>query len=573
MAAHAANLIINKPKPNDITSFAVTSSQIDNNFSAPNLVGALVNVIIERAKQELTVAFFDRFKTDLQRMQALDTLFPKTTAFIVNIESYMYAGSLNTLRQAFSSDIANLPAQIPAAFNTDEVKQILIKHPQYSKALLMLPGVSLINSIMKGNSAGNDVKSLYPDTMVQKADTNIYAILQTIATLSESVRDSTGKTNWITPDSFNAQIATVKVNSDLFFGLLFEECKNIYYQPKPHAAPVSLSAFVGANSNAAAIQAAITAIINGFSGLTADIETLKNLKVADRFDQIITTINDLPPSCQTAFNSAATLFSISSAAQNAANQVFTFIPQLTAIVQNVHDTQYSAAVFNSIILFNTLLQNNQDTTVQNFLKYASFMAAIAESKTSADISNAIAAAILPAGSSSIKANTKFSISINSYIGAGMYWEVYNSNQIPGKNLTLPTFGVSLPIGVAVNWGTKGKAVGSLSVFASIIDLGAVASFKLSTPDSTTTQSLPNFTWQNLLAPGIYFVLGRIANSPLAFGIGVQKGPQLRSINYTQTSGAVIDLSQNEALRFGAFLTVDIPFFNLLSVPYKIPYTQ
>ncbi len=45
----------------------------------------LTQVIIQRAKQELTVAFFDHFRAELKKYSALDSLFPKTTNFMMNI--------------------------------------------------------------------------------------------------------------------------------------------------------------------------------------------------------------------------------------------------------------------------------------------------------------------------------------------------------------------------------------------------------------------------------------------------------------------------------------------------------
>ena len=575
--AIASYISVNAGNSADFTTIApITSGNIANNLSAPALSAALVNVIIARAKQELTVAFFDHLKTELNAHPELDTLFPKTAAFIIHIESYLYAGSLNTLRQAFASDLANLPAQIPAFLKTPEVQAIIHAHPDYKLAYLMMPGANLVGGILKGASAGNVVRSLYPDPYVQQASPNVYAVLQLISTLSESVRDPSGKANWIAAADFDANIlggTQPAVTTNLFFGLLYEETKNISLVLKHGAAPVSLSTIIKP-ANVARITSAIKNIVTAFDDLQTAIQKLQasdNTAANNRFDQVIATINTVLPDCQDAVSQIETLVGASAAFQSDVSQVFQFIPQLAAVVQNVHDTQYSAAVLNSVLLIAEFLQNDQNVTVQRYIKYASFMAAIVEAKSSADITSAIDAAILPVGSSSIKSNTQFSISLNSYIGAGAYWEHYKADALPKKKLTLPTFGVSLPIGVAFNIGTKGSVVGAISIFASVIDLGAIASFKLSTPDSVSSQALPNFTWQNLLAPGAYVVFGRLFNSPLALGVGIQKGPQLRSISYTQTDGTTIDLSQKEAFRFGAFLTVDIPFFNLFSVPYAKPY--
>ncbi len=552
----------------------ISAQTTDNNFSAPAIASALANVVIERAKQELTVTFFDRFKADLLKYPYLDTLFPKTTAFIMNIESYLYAGSLNTLRQAFAADLSNLPAQIPAAINTPDFQSAIEKYKVSNNVYLALPAINMIGALLKGQSTANVVRSLYPSDLVKPASPNFYAVLQSLVLLSESVRDSSGKTyaNWVSGVVLQDQVLNNKVTKEIFMGLLYEEFKGVTYQDAKNN-PINATTLLDPDK----ISALIASITTAWNALDADLKNVNNpANKSKQFDLIMATINDVSTPFQTAIDNTLVLFNNNVTVTTEVNQCFNLVPSMTTIVENVHDTQYSAAVFNSIILLNKLLQNDQDATIQNILKYASFMASIAEAKTSTDISNAIDAAILPVGSSSIKANTRFSISINSYIGAGVYYEKYNNGNAPTGKFTLPTAGVSLPIGVAFNWGTGrwgGKYLGAISAFASIIDIGAIASFNLSSPDNVSTQSLPQFTWQNLLAPGAYVVFGRLLNSPLSLGLGIQKGPQLRDFTYTPTGGTTVDLTQNASFRYGLFLSIDIPFFNLHSVAYDPPLSQ
>jgi len=75
-----------------------------------------------------------------------------------------------------------------------------------------------------------------------------------------------------------------------------------------------------------------------------------------------------------------------------------------------------------------------------------------------------------------------------------------------------TTAVSAPIGIAVSWRvpynarakSKDKSQGSsISLFASLIDLGAVTSYRFSTTDSV--EKLPTIQLKDIIAPGFLFM--------------------------------------------------------------------
>jgi hypothetical protein len=88
---------------------------------------------------------------------------------------------------------------------------------------------------------------------------------------------------------------------------------------------------------------------------------------------------------------------------------------------------------------------------------------------------------------------------------------------------------------------------------SVIDIGAITSFRLVNDD---TETLPEFNWNNILAPGMYYVNG-LKNTPLSWGLGLQYGPQLRDI---EKDGTTLELSDS-LFSVRLFLSVDIPIFN------------
>jgi hypothetical protein len=226
------------------------------------------------------------------------------------------------------------------------------------------------------------------------------------------------------------------------------------------------------------------------------------------------------------------------------------------------------------LLYRDILQHRYENNgfdanmiYQKILKYATLMASLTEAKSAADVTNALDAAILPVGSSSIKYYTAFSISLNSYIGGGLYHSNYQAFR-SGAKLDFNSIGAALPIGLDFSVSTRWHYLGAVSIFTSMLDLGAVASYRLSNPSNSGTQTLPAFTFQNLLAPGAFIVLNRILNTPLAIGIGGQRAPQLSAI-----TGSATEFTTDPKWRFGAFISVDIPLFEVYSKALIRPLTS
>ncbi|MDH5609201.1 MAG: hypothetical protein OEY56_06955 [Cyclobacteriaceae bacterium] len=209
----------------------------------------------------------------------------------------------------------------------------------------------------------------------------------------------------------------------------------------------------------------------------------------------------------------------------------------------------------------------------DFLKYATFMAAMVEAESPEAAKNIIRAAALPAGSSSIKKNSYFNISLQSY--AGIYrdscpatWNFCAATEI--NNAWNNKFGVIAPLGVSVNWGLGG---GSLGFLGSLLDVGAIVDYEFRSdttrtfsPTDTTTQTNTSINYKielgQLFSPGFYLVYGMPRNIPLTLGIGAQHGPGLIQINDT---GSVV---REPALRLNVFLAFDIPLVTILNSPKR-----
>ncbi|TGE13500.1 hypothetical protein [Hymenobacter elongatus] len=255
--------------------------------------------------------------------------------------------------------------------------------------------------------------------------------------------------------------------------------------------------------------------------------------------------------------------------------------------------------------------------IPQLIRYGQFMAAVAEARKAEDVHNALKAAALPTGSSSIKRQTFVNVSLNAYAGlnAGGEWLQGSANGrlLVSKQLR-GAAGFTAPIGLAISWGMSGRIEKaentlalktqqlsgetnpkglsakqrhvsrassrlnrisrsyqyyggnnqerylrgtSLSAFVSLIDIAAPVQFRLN-PENNTSTLPQDVTFKQILAPGIFGVYG-FRNSPLSLLAGGQFNPDLRKV---ESSGATVE--KRDAFRFSLGLTVDIPLFNIFS---------
>jgi len=113
-------------------------------------------------------------------------------------------------------------------------------------------------------------------------------------------------------------------------------------------------------------------------------------------------------------------------------------------------------------------------------------------------------------------------------------------------------GVAFSIGHLMK-GSKEKAGGkSLTLFIPIIDVGALASFRLRDDSSKVASEVQ---LKNIFAPGAFLYFG-FGKCPISIGAGAQIGPQLREVTAKN-----INVDKNYYIRYGISVCVDIPILN------------
>jgi hypothetical protein len=517
--------------------------------------------LIERAKEELNVAFFQKFKDyfDKEENIAIRTLFPKTTEIIGSILAYQYPQMLPVLQEAFQSDMEALPNNIlnllilPKYF--DEIEKfpellVIFKLFNSLKQLTQLSPPELFDSLPKiaqFNKSGFDTLP-----RVQ----NLYTVLKLTEIVSNSVRVEkvTNDTTkyWVSSKDFYQKILKDSVARKIYLGLVYQQIKNEKLQIN--------GKLIIDHINAANVKQEIYWFDNFLSKAVVQFDKISSISleikkklingekpgIVDYCGYVNSTIDFTEFGIETArhFNPGI----------NQNIRLISIVKNGNELIENTYSKNYSLAINNALTLLDTINNALEGKIVfidpklmDGMYKYGRFIGNVASAENPEDVKNAISAVALPSGSSSIKKYQRWNLTVNAYLGA--------TARLGGKeNPTSRTWNnpisMTTPIGLNLSFFPMEKR-GSFSLFASLIDIGAIVDYQLT--DSTKKSFEQKIYLENILSPGVYVVYGFWGNMPLALSVGGQYGPGLTKIGNNL---------KNPTWRWNVSLTVDIPMISL-----------
>jgi len=524
-----------------------------------NIVVGLADFMIERGKEELTATFFEKFQAQIKdtTYKELQILFPETyfllsSPFIgvSNFNTY-----LNSLRETFMHDMSNIYSNFPRVMDQGKFQQFFIEHKEL-KAILT-SSLFIVDNLAKKKHPGIILENLPLNDIDMIGDKKLSASIRFLKIFSQSLRSISPDHYWIPPDSLDQLFDKDMISFRVFLGLLYQQLGGMDSTYKP-----LLNYLAEMAPNLESLQQC-KGFIEDFTYRTYDLrlcmEKIKKeqpeyndyyqyYNSAINLIEMVDRLDDLP--------------FLKIKISNEFGKYVYVARRCGDIYLNVNQNSYSSAVINTVSVLDTLLSDyivkhkKLKDALQLIVKYGTFMSNIANAKDSKEVQAAIEAAALPPGSSIIKTYSYCNIAINSYLGgfSGHEW-------IKGvtDGLVINTYGIWAPVGVAVSVGSGGKKIGAVTFFGSVVDIGAVAAYRVLTP-SDSSQQVPTITLESIISPGFYVILSRLFNSPVSLGAGYQYCPSLRKVN----------IDQNEivtgATRLSLFLAVDIPLFNIYTKP-------
>jgi hypothetical protein len=564
------------PAGGTITAFTIASgpSQAGNLFSGANLEDVLATFIASRFKQELEMAFLDKMKTWLEGDGIkYKPLLPNTYVVLDQNDPFNYSTFFESLKEALEKDIRALPNDAGTFLAADPFG-LAGGHPQYYNILVLY---ETMVQIAQGQNAFQTLAAINSNPLINQAGAEPIAngVLRLTGILARLLINPTNSsaTVLLTSQAIANDLATTDEKTN-FVGLLLllekGEFQHIHFTANDLYTSINgantvaqMTTFITwLNSASAAYQSASATVAQviqnqkGFKNITGQMVG----SLLTSTESILTSIQTFPFAPR-GFFPAATYQAIDGQ-----------LKDLSKIAADMADSNYGLAFTDLISYIKTdiepLLQADDQKTLNILLpiiqQYGGFAVSVAKAKSNADLESALESAALPVGSYRIKRTTYKNISLNAWAGVFGGWQTYPGSVPTSVNTNNFAYGFTVPIGVAYSWGEiatednndrkikKGDLNGnSNTLFLSIIDLGAITAFR-AFHDSTAT--LPDFKWQNTLAPGLFFVHG-FRQSPLSFGGGIQYGPQLRSV----TNNVAVTLPS--ALTVRLFLAVDIPLLN------------
>jgi hypothetical protein len=232
--------------------------------------------------------------------------------------------------------------------------------------------------------------------------------------------------------------------------------------------------------------------------------------------------------------------------------------QTLSMFENVQAERYGSALFNLVELFTLVSAGSDSASLRwnalrsDLIRYGSFMANVASAQTADEVKSALLAVALPPGSSRVKREDVFNVALNAYLGLSAGRETLNAPGI--QNPRAASIGLGLPVGISTSWKFKQEHKMSYSALFSILDLGAIAAFRLG---DNAAEDLPELKFENLVAPG-GFLLANFPKSPFSLGFGGQYGPRARKITFNGIE------SRSSAWRWLLFAGIDVPIFNFVT---------
>lgn len=554
------------------------------NLDVTTLADGLAKFLVERAKQELTIAFFDKFETILAEEKQLQILFPSTyrNLTVIGDQIYQFSGYIDMLRQGFQKDLANLLANFSRLVDDKSMNEFFSQVPELR--IILSDGLYLALRLKNGDHIGDALNSYITSRTIdlQKIDTTLYSSVVLLNIVSQSLRSDSKSQYWISME----QLRKLENESILkiYLGLIYQRViQHQYRYMSPELTLAGKTVAEIMKEGAVDFNNFKTTVYNSY--LLPLVEKARLTDTRFRLIRQTLTSDDKQPSYQEYYDlmnasfdlleqvkTTASLFTKKDIEPAFADKFFTSFRSLSNMYVDLNEKQYVSVVAEMAYLYDqTIVEHVEDKpaidqekkeallkkarNVSGFLiRYGNFIALVAKAETSDEVKQAIEAVALPAGSARIKRESQYNVALNAWVGLrGSYENIAVNNE---SNFE-PSFGVFAPVGVAFSKGfapkTKGRGGKSLTGFLSLIDIGALASFRFY---DEYTEAVPQVQLKDIISPGVFAVYG-FGKVPVSLGFGYQMGPRLHKVTATEAT-KVSEVYH----RFSLFLAVDIPIINL-----------
>lgn len=508
-------------------------SQLQPGIKQEDIYLAATDVLLDRAKEELARAYFDRTVTILDTTKIelsicnknfsvnLKSFMPNVYNFLNNSRSNMDYRIGSMLINSFRQDIRELPESI-----NDHVLSNCSNEEWY---VIYDASFKVFSNLKKGNDLSSSLKEIYSES----PNSNIEYVLNSI------YNTYTSTLNPITSTPINLHQIKLTPKGLLYYTTLLYLSNEKTFNKLGITTQNSELILKNANrlTNIAIILQQSTTKKTGSA--SDPIGNNKNNDIVEIIPNLLFMISDI--------------YTIKGYDNSKLLKGIELTEDMILFYRSIANENYSYAASVGLQILNRVTESQKPNS--KLLKYISLAADISQAQNLDEAKKIFENAILPVGSYRIKRSVAFSASINAYVGANVGMEI-----VPGNIENAGYISPFLPIGAELSWskGTEDMMKASKSIFISAIDLGVIAGYRLNNnkTDTIVTQT-PEIKFKHIFSPGIFGIIG-LAKSPVSIGAGAQYTPSLRKIKDVNT----LEISEKTSVRITGFFAVDIPMFNL-----------
>ncbi len=533
---------------------------------ASKAIEGLAIFLADRAKAELTSLYLDQLKEHLdkaidvggEKPITLSEIFPSAYVVLFDVEKALSPQFGPTLKRAFEKDLGSLVENVDRYVIPDRTKA----KPEYT---LAIAGYYAATGMLAGHQPTSVLRDLHERTKSDKYSP-FTAAISVLYHLSESTRFGgswipTREVALLNPVQWNYFVRLVYARDpDAFKAIGFEES-----QISTDATKVgqfvtdardliqslaewrdSMDSVANAGPTPATAKSAILVEADN------DGNPEKAKSQTDTAEQLVRQkTKAYVASFQNVLETSLRLTNSTSTTQEDIHKTLKAAMTFTDVAMYVHAGQYDKIVPELWSGFQ-IMQIDTLAASRPILRYGALAADISMAKDPTQVASIIEDAALPQGSARQK-NSLGGLYLNSYVGmsCGLEW-------LESENGSSGHVSAFAPVGFEYCFGR-------VSMFMSVMDLGALVSYRTKEtvdtaeddPVETTVDQSSNVEFAQVFAPGAFLTVRPFTN-PLAFIVGAQLAPNLRTVRKSTVGVPELDVRDQMAVRFTIAVAVDIP---------------
>ena len=510
-----------------------------------SVINGLAGFMAVRFKEEVQQTAAGRIFSEIDNNELVKFIFPNTYKLAHtyrNSSNVLFSSDLSLLREATQIDIQNLSRTLPEALieYPDSVFFPFMKNKPKVKEIFLLA-----KNITKFSLQSKPLKDLFSELSNCFADsTSLCQSLKLANLLVQALLDEKNDSLLWVPKNVPKNELTLE--ETVFYALLFEQLRQVpVYDSIFGKDEIDTTTFINRIET-------LTAFAGNLNKAYKTLRTKKfNLEKKEDYIDYLKTIKQIvslflkEPLIKKYCNLDDDLFEI-------IEQYISLIELVTVDLENEKGLQKIQKIIPRLTIF---LINYLNLDIKS-VRTLTFVSQLALIEKEADMVNLLESYTLPIGSSSIKRNSRFNVTLNSYVGLTAGHEmIIGQSCCPRIN----NFGLTAPVGLAFTFGC-----GKVTAFASFIDLGSIVNVRLKS--DTTFYSKIKF--EHFFTPGIglYF---NCPKNPITIGLHYCYVPKLRTVNYLPDAEKVEIVEKSyDVSRINASILVDIPFFTIYNRSHK-----